>query len=67
MRVLVEELKKAVQWIETNSTAYKIEIEVVDSCKLEIKLFDKFDCPVEIILFEDNQMQPKVRRSQVLR
>ena len=67
MRVDINELKKAVQWMETNSRDLKVNIFVYDSNKFTLSCMDKFDNEVEITLFSDGQMLPKIKKTEILR
>lgn len=65
MKVDVKDLKKAITWVETNTVADKITLYIGDN-KLSIGTMDKYQSQVEIILYEDSSMLPKIKRTEVL-
>lgn len=67
MKIELKELKKAVSWIEANSRDLSVNIISGDGSKLILHCFDKNDCEVEITLYTDNQMLPKIKKTEVLR
>lgn len=67
MKIDLKELKKAVQWIEVNTNMVAVNIFVMDGNKLIFSCMDKQDTEVEITLFSDGQMLPKIRKTEVLR
>ena len=64
MKIAIADLKKALQWIEVNSNDTHVEIKWVDNMILMCK--DKYGVSVEITLFENSNMLPKIRREDLL-
>jgi len=67
MKISLEELKKAIGWIEANSRDSHIQILTGDSSKLVLKCADRLDTEVEITLFNDQTMLPKIKKTEILR
>lgn len=67
MRISLEELKRAVLWIEANSRDIKVEVSPESGSRLHLSCFDRNDSQVEITLFEDSSMLPKIKKTEVLR
>lgn len=67
MKISIEELKKAVQWIEANSRDIQVQVYTGEGSKLVLKCMDRFDTEVEIILFEEQSMLPKIKKTEVLK
>lgn len=67
MKIDIKDLKKAVQWIEVNTHQISINIYMGEANKLVLTCMDKHDTEVEITLFSDNQMLPKIKKTEVLR
>lgn len=67
MKIDLKELKKAVNWVEANTNQVHINIYSADSNKLVITTMDKQDTEVEIVLYSDSQMLPKIKKTEVLR
>jgi hypothetical protein len=67
MRIDLEELKKAIDWLRTHSHDLKVHIVLHEIDKLIIQTMDKHDNEVEIVLYTDSQMLPKIKRTEVLR
>lgn len=65
MKVDMKDLKKALLWIEANTNADKIKIYIGDN-KMSITTMDKYDAQVEIILYEDSSMMPKIKKAEFL-
>jgi len=65
MKVDVKELKKALAWVESNTTVDKVNLYIGDN-KLVITTMDKYQSQVEIILYEDSSMMAKIKRTEVL-
>ena len=63
MKIDLMELKKAVGWIEANTSATVVSVNAYDHTKLIIKTYDKYDQEVEVILYTDNIMLPKIRKT----
>lgn len=66
MKIDLKELKKAVQWVEGNSNVVRVDIQLQEG-KLFLTCLDKGDSEVEITLFSDSQMLPKIKKTEVLR
>lgn len=67
MKISLDELKKAVSWIESNSRDVNVTLFVDDGNKLVLKCMDKYESEVEISLYENSQMMPKIKKTEVLR
>jgi hypothetical protein len=67
MKISLEELKRAVSWIEANSRDVQVEIYTGERNNLRLKCMDRYDREVEITLFEDQTMLPKIRKTEVLK
>jgi len=67
MKIDLEELKKAIDWLRTNSHDLKVHIVLHEIDRLIIKTMDKHDNEVEITLYTDSQMLPKIKKTEVLR
>ena len=61
-------LEKAIKWVEgnTNATAVKLHIINDTTSKLYIDCDDKYGSSIEIVLYEDGTMLPKIKRTEVL-
>lgn len=68
MKVSIDELKKAVKWVEANSNATAIKVHIINdsTSKLYIDCDDKYGSSIEIVLYEDGTMLPKIKRTEVL-
>jgi hypothetical protein len=67
MKIDIEELKKAIDWLRTNSHDMKVHITLHEIDRLIISTMDKHDNEVEIVLYSDSQMLPKIKKTEVLR
>lgn len=67
VKIDLKELKKAIQWVEVNTNDISINLFTGDGNKLVITCFDKGGSEVEITLFTDSQMLPKIKKTEVLR
>jgi hypothetical protein len=65
MKIDLKDLKKAVQWIESNTNADKVQVYIGDN-KLNISTMDKFGAQVEIIIFDEASMMPKIKKTDLL-
>lgn len=66
MKISLAELKRAVQWIEANTSTNTVGVMQVD-LKLYLKCFDRQDSEVEIQLFDvDTALMPKIKKSERL-
>ena len=65
MKINIADLEKALKWIAINSFEPTIKIEMIDH-KMSIKTFDKHSAEVEITIFEDGTMMPKVKKTETL-
>jgi hypothetical protein len=65
MKIDVKDLKKALQWIEENTHAEKVSLYMGDN-KLTITTMDKYEAQVEIILYENSSMMPKIKKTDLL-
>ncbi len=67
MKIELKELKKAMTWIETNTNEIAVNMYMGEANKLVLTCFDKGGSEVEITLFADHQMMPKIRKTEILR
>lgn len=67
MKIKLSELKQAVTWIETNTNQEYIFINVDGGNQLDIKTFDRGESEVVITLFQDGNLLPKIKRTEILR
>jgi hypothetical protein len=67
LKIEVAQLKKAVQWIEANTNDLSVQIYTSDGNKLLLKATDKMGHEVEITLYSDSQMLPKIKKTEVLK
>ncbi len=67
LKIDLAQLKKAVQWIEGNTNEITIQIYSGDMSKLLLKTTDRLGNEVEITLYSDSQMLPKIKKTEVLR
>jgi hypothetical protein len=64
MKIALVDLKKAIQKIEQISIDTHINILTIENMTLGFK--DKYEAQVEITLFEDSRMMPKIRKDERL-
>ena len=68
MKIKLEDLKKAVAWIEANTREVIIRFEMhQDGRNLAIKCTDKYDVAVEIKLFNEGTMGPRITKEDALK
>lgn len=68
MKIKLEDLKKAVQWMEANSRDVMITIENHhDGRNLVLKCQDKYEVSVEIKLYHDGTMGPRILKEDALK
>jgi hypothetical protein len=67
MKIAVSDLKKALAWIEANTREVNVRLELHhDGRNLSIKCEDKYQVQVEIKLFNDGTMQPRITKEDAL-
>lgn len=64
MKISVSDLKKALNWIQTNSNDTHVNILTIDQLTISCK--DKYQVQVEITLYEDSIMLPKIKKEDNL-
>jgi hypothetical protein len=64
MKISIADLKKAIRKIEEVSNDTHINMLMIDNLTIDFK--DKYEAKVEITLFEDSRMLPKIRKEDVL-
>lgn len=64
MKISIADLKKAIKKIEDISNDTHVNVLLIDNMTLGFK--DKYEAQVEITLFEDSRMLPKIRKEEVL-
>jgi hypothetical protein len=67
VKINIDELKKAVNWLEANSRDVMVQIYTFESNKLTLKCLDRYENEVEIVIYEDGQMMPKIRKTEILK
>lgn len=67
MKIALADLKKAVNWIEENSKDVVISVLDHQDGKLYLKCTDKYEVSVEIILYHESSMLPKIKKEDLLR
>lgn len=65
MKVGIEDLKRAVDWIRLHSPDMKVDVQMHQG-QLFIKCMDKYKVGVEIKLYEDSTMMPKIIKEDIL-
>lgn len=65
MKFDVKDLKKAIQWIESNTYAESVNLYMGDN-KLTVSTLDKYEAQVEIVLYENGSMMPKIKKTDLL-
>lgn len=65
MKVDVKDIKKALNWIESNTNVESVNLYIGDN-KLVISTMDKYSAQVEIVLFEGSSMMPKIKKTDLL-
>lgn len=67
MKIAVADLKKALNWIEANSRDLLVRVEMAqDGRNLSIKCEDVKQVQVDITLFNDSNMQPRIKKEDAL-
>lgn len=66
MKISVADLRKALKWIEANSNDTHVNIEAYSMPRLLFYLKDKYEKQVEITLFADSNMMPKIKKEEIL-
>lgn len=65
MKIAILDLKKALKKIEEISNDTHVNIIWVDNMNISFK--DKYEAQVEITLFENSMMLPKIRKEDLLK
>lgn len=65
MKISVSDLKKALKWVEEHSNDNHVNLHLIDQLTIGCK--DKYQAQVEIVLYEDSMMLPKIRKEDVLK
>lgn len=65
MKISIADLKKALKWMDENSNDTHVNLHLIDQLSLSCK--DKYEAQVEIVLYEDSMMLPKIRKEDVLK
>lgn len=67
IKIKLEDLKKAIAKIESESKELTINISI-DGHQLNLGTFDRYDCELEIALFEFGvDFLPKIKKTDILR
>lgn len=64
MKIAIADLKKTLKWVEANSNDTHVNILLIDHMVIQTK--DKYQAYVQITLFEDSAMLPKINKEDVL-
>lgn len=64
MKISIADIHKAMKWLEKHSNDTHVNIVWVDNMIIQCK--DKYQASVEIKLYEDSNMLPKIRKEEVL-
>jgi hypothetical protein len=67
VKIKLEDLKKAVQWMEANSKDIVIHVSENSDRYLVLKCQDRYDVQVEIKLFNDGTMGPRITKEDSLK
>ena len=67
MKVSIDELKKAVVWLQGNSRDLDVQVYTHNGTQLIIKAMDKYENEVEITIYENGTLLPKIRKTEILR
>lgn len=67
MKLAVADLKKAIQWIEANSRDLHVRLERDPNDRhILIKCEDKYQVQIEIKIFAESNMSPRIRKEDAL-
>jgi hypothetical protein len=67
VKIDLKELKKAVQWIESNTNEVQVDLQMdMDGRNLNLKVVDKLGVEVTIKLFNDSSMKARIRKEDIL-
>jgi hypothetical protein len=66
LKIDLTQLKKAIQWIEANTNEVAVQIYTGDSNKLILRSIDRLGSEVEITLYNDSTMLPKIKKTEIL-
>lgn len=67
MKISIEDLKKAVQWVESNSRDLQVRVEPdINGRNLVLKCEDKYAVQVEITIYADSTMKPRIKKEDAL-
>jgi hypothetical protein len=66
MKISLSDLKKALQWIDANTNESHVKLELFGPA-LILTCKDKYEQQIDIKLFEDSMMLPKIRKETVLK
>jgi hypothetical protein len=61
MKISVDDLKKAIDWITANSLDTHVQV-IIQEGKLFLKCMDKYQVSVEIKIFEGSGLMPKIKK-----
>ena len=66
MKINIEELNSAVSWFRANGRDLNVKIDTYTGI-LVIKGLDRLDNEVEIHLYNEQAMMPKIKNTQILK
>lgn len=67
MKISIDELKKAIDWLRANTNQTEVTIYTGEGNKLRLTAFDRQDAEVEITLYNGGEILPKIKKTEVLR
>lgn len=65
MKISLQDLKKAVAWIEANTNADYVSLHFGDN-KLVVETTDKYSAGVEINLYPEGTLMPTIKKTERL-
>ena len=65
MKVDIKDVKKALNWLESNTNADIVDFYIGDN-KLAITTIDKYQAQVEIVIYENSSMMPNIKKTDIL-
>ncbi len=68
MKIAITDLKKALQWIEDNTSETHVRMQeyMIEGGIIELVCQDKYGVQVRIKLYSDSNMMPKITREDIL-
>ena len=67
MKINITDLQKAINWINTNSRDVTVDVSTSEgNGRMTVYCMDKYGTEVEITLYAEGQMLPKIRKTESL-